>query len=123
MRLRLRMHERVCRIRRVRLRDGKPYMLEEVAMPAALFPGLSEDKAPSHRIVVLAQQFGLLLGRGEERITIGSASPEVAETLQVKPETPLLNLDRLVCTLDGRPVEWRLGQCRIGDTYYLAEFK
>ncbi|HET7156811.1 MAG TPA: GntR family transcriptional regulator, partial [Hyphomicrobiaceae bacterium] len=80
MRLRLRMHERVCRIRRVRLRDGKPYMLEDVAMPAALFPGLPENKAPSHRIVVLAQQFGLLLGRGEERITIGSASPEVAKT-------------------------------------------
>ena len=123
MRLRLRMHERVCRIRRVRLRDGKPYMLEDVAMPAALFPGLPENKAPSHRIVVLAQQYGLLLGRGEERITIGSASPEVAKTLRVEPATPLLNLDRLVCTLDGRPVEWRLGQCRIGDTYYLAEFK
>ena len=92
-RLRLRMHERVCRIRRVRLRDGKPYMLEEVAMPAALFPGLSE-KTVSHRIVVLAQQFGILLGRGEERITIGSASPEVAKTLRVEPATPLLNLDR-----------------------------
>ena len=123
MRLRLRMHERVCRIRRVRLRDGKPYMLEDVAMPAALFPGLPENKAPSHRIVVLAQQYGLLLGRGEERITIGSASAEAAGTLRVEPATPLLMLDRLVCTLDGRPVEWRLGQCRIGDTYYLAEFK
>ena len=86
-------------------------------------PRLVGEDAPSHRIVVLAQQFGILLGRGEERITIGSASPEVAKTLRVEPATPLLNLDRVVCTLDGRPVEWRLGQCRIGDTYYLAEFK
>ena len=122
VRLRLRPHERVHRVRRVRLRGGKPYMFENVAMPAAQFPGLSEQTL-SHRIVVLAQQFGLLLGKGEERITIGKASPEIAATLRVEPETPLLNLDRLVCTLDGRPVEWRLGQCRIDDTYYLAEFK
>lgn len=122
-RLRLRMHERVHRIRRLRLSKGRPYMLEEVAMPAALFPGLSEHKPLSHRIVVLAQQFGVLLGKGEERITIGSASPEVASALQVATTTPVLTLDRLVCTLDGRPAEWRFGHCHIADKHYMAEFK
>ena len=95
MRLRVRMHERVHRIRRLRLSEGRPYMLEEVVMPAALFPGLSEQ-VPSHRIVVLAQQFGVLLGKGEERITIASASPDVARALRVEPATPILNLDRVV---------------------------
>jgi GntR family transcriptional regulator len=122
-RLRLRSHERVYRVRRLRLAGGAPYMLEEVAMPVALFPGLSGQKSPSHRIVVLAQQFGILLGSGEERVTIGSASPEVAEALQLPAESPILILDRLVLTLDGRPAEWRLGHCRISDKYYLAEFK
>ena len=122
-RLHLRTHERVHRIRRLRLSEGEPYMIEEVAMPTALFPGLPESGALSHRIVILAQQFGILLGKGEERITIGSASPEVAKTLQVEPAAPVLVLDRLVCTLDGRPAEWRLGQCHIADKHYLAEFK
>jgi len=87
-----------------------------------LFPGLSEQ-VPSHRIVVLAQQFGVLLGKGEERITVASASPDIARLLQVEPATPLLNLDRVVYTFEGRPAEWRLGHCHLSDEYYLAEFK
>jgi GntR family transcriptional regulator len=121
-RLRMRMHERVHRIRRLRLSEGVPYMIEDVSVPAALFPGLSAGKPPSHRIVVLAQQYGVLLGKGEERLTVGGASADVAAALKVAPETPLLMLDRLICGLDGRPVEWRLGQCRLGENYYLAEF-
>jgi GntR family transcriptional regulator len=123
MRLRMRTHERAHRIRRLRLSEGKPYMLEEVAMPAALFPGLSGHEQPSHRIVVLAQQFGILLGKGEERITITGASPEVATALQVAPAAPILILDRLVYTLDGRPAEWRVGQCHLGDKHYRADFQ
>ena len=122
VRLRVRMHERVHRIRRLRLTDGKPFMVEDVSMPAALFPGLAAQKSFSHRIVILAQQFGILLGKGEERITIGTATPDVAETLNLEPATPVLMLDRLVHTLDGRPVEWRLGQCHFVNKYYLAEF-
>lgn len=122
VRLRVRMHERVHRIRRLRLCGGKPFMVEEVSMPAALFPGLAEQNDFSHRIVALSQQFGILLGKGEERITIGTASAEVAETLQLEPATPVLILDRLVHTLDGRPVEWRLGQCHFVNKYYLVEF-
>jgi GntR family transcriptional regulator len=123
MRLRLRMHESVHRIRRLRFTEDKPYMLEEVAMPATLFPGLSEAKEPSHRIVVLAQQFGILLGKGEERITIGSTTAEVAEALQVELGAPILMLDRIVYTLDGRPAEWRVGRCNIAGRHYLSEFK
>lgn len=122
-RLRLRSHEKVHHIRRLRCVDGKPFVLEDVAMPAALFPGLSGEKAPSHRIVVLAQQYGILLGKGEERVTIAPASAEQASLLAVAPATPLLVLDRLVCTLDGRPAEWRLGYCNLGNRHYRAEFQ
>lgn len=123
MRLRLRMHEKIHRIRRLRLSGGKPYMLEQVAVPAAMFPGLSEQKAPSHRIVVLAQQFGVLLGRGDERITLGAASPETARHLRMEPAAAVLLLDRVVYTLDGRPAEWRVGQCQLAGRHYLVEFK
>jgi GntR family transcriptional regulator len=122
-RLYVRAHEKVLRICRLRRRDRKPYMLEDVVIPLSLFPGLSQASAPSHRIVVLAQQYGLLLGKGEERITIGSASLEVASILEVKAAVPLLVLDRVVHTLAGQPVEWRVGQCHIAGMHYLAEFK
>lgn len=122
-RLRLRSHERVLRIRRLRLVDGKPYMLEDVAMPAALFPGLAAQKDTAQRLGVLAQQFGVLLGKGEERIAIGSAAPDAASALQVAPAATIMVLDRVIYTLEGKPAEWRFAQCLMAGRYYLAEFK
>jgi GntR family transcriptional regulator len=120
-RLRLRPHERVWRIQRVRLFRGEPFMVEDVSMPAALFPGLAERQDFSHRVVVMAQRYGLLLGKGEERLSIGTASPAIAGALRIAAGSPVLVLDRLVYALDGRPVEWRVGRGHFTDKYYLAE--
>jgi GntR family transcriptional regulator len=120
-RLRLRADDQVWRIQRVRMYKGQPFLLEEVVMPAALFPNLDAQEAFNHRIVVLAQQYGILLGRGEERVSIGTASPSVAETLSLKAGAPILVLDRLVHDLDGQAVEWRIGMGHFADKYYLAE--
>jgi GntR family transcriptional regulator len=120
-RLRLRPDDLVWRIQRIRLHKGEPFMVEEVAMPAALFPDLDEQKDFPHRIVVLAQQYRILLGKGEERVSIGAATPAIAEALKLEEGAPILVLDRLVHTLDGRPVEWRLGKGHFADKYYLAE--
>ena len=120
-RLRLRPDDRVWRIQRVRPHKGEPFMVEDVAMPAALFPALDEQKDFPQRIVVLAQQFGILLGKGEERVSIGAASPEVAAALNLDASAPILVLDRLVFALDGRVVEWRVGRGHFADKYYQAE--
>jgi GntR family transcriptional regulator len=120
-RLRLRPDDKVWRIQRVGLHKGDPFMVENVVLPAALFPDLDEQKEVPSRIVVLAQQYGILLGKGDERVSIGAASPEVAEMLGVKPGVPILLLDRLVHDLSGRAVEWRLGMGHFADKYYLAE--
>ena len=117
----MRADDRVWRIQRVRLHRGEPFMVEEAVMPAALFPGLDEQKDFPQRIVVLAQQFGILLGKGEERLSIGAASPEVAEALSLDAGTPIMVLDRVVFALDGRAVEWRLGRGHFVNKYYQAE--
>ncbi len=120
-RLRLRADDKVWRIQRVRLHKGEPFMVEEVAMPVALFPDLDTREGFNHRIAVLAQEYGILLGRGEERVSIGTVSPSVAETLSLKAGAPILVLDRLVHDLDGQTVEWRVGMGHFADKYYLAE--
>jgi GntR family transcriptional regulator len=122
-RLRLRPDDKVWRVQRVRMHKGEPFMVEEVAMPAVLFPDLDEQKDLPSRVVVLAQQYGILLGKGEERVSIGAASPSVATALNVKPGAPILMLDRLVYNLDGRAVEWRVGMGHFADKYYLAEIQ
>lgn len=120
-RLRLRMHEPVYRIRRIRFHQDQPFMVEQASMPAALFPGLASNGGASHRLVALAQKHGLLLGSAEERLSIDAASADVAEALGIPPAAQIMVLDRVVQTLDGRPIEWRVGRCHLAKGYYLAE--
>lgn len=120
-RLRLRPGAQVMRIHRVRQSAGVPFMVEDVTLPESLFPGLSGLQEVPHRITLLAQQFGLLLGRAEEQVRVSKADGEIAKELQVAKDTPILVLDRVVYTLDGRPVEWRSGKCHLGDEVYWTE--
>jgi GntR family transcriptional regulator len=120
-RLALQSSDSVYRIRRVRLQGDRPFMTEEISYPAALFPGLMDTKNPSHRITVLAQQYRLLLGKAEERISIGKANATIATDLVIAADSPVMLLDRVVHDLDGRPVEWRTGYCHFTDQYYLAD--
>ena len=120
-RLGLQANDTVYRLRRVRQNTDRPFMTEETTYPTSLFPGLIESKNPSHRITVLAQQYRLLLGKAEERISIGKANQTVATELVVPADSPVMVLDRVVHDLDGRPVEWRTGYCHFTDQYYLAD--
>jgi len=122
LRLRLKPSERVQHLQRVLTYQGEPFLVEDIALPAQLFPGLAERKDTPPRIVSLAQEFGILLGRCEERVYVGTAAADVAQHLKLAPEAPVLVLDRLIYHLDGRPVEWRLGRGNFVGKYYLAEF-
>jgi GntR family transcriptional regulator len=104
----------------MRVADERPFMLEEASLPATLFPGLDEMIGLTHRIVSLAQKYGMLIGKAEERISIAAASPEVAKALSVARGSSVAVLDRVVRTIDGRPVEWRVAWCDLGENYYLA---
>jgi len=113
-------HEPVYRVRRVHLYEGRPFMAEKLSLPVGLFPGLLE-KGIEHPIVVLAQRYGIFLGRGNERISIAPTPAGIANTLGVAPNAPVLLLDRLLLTVDGRPVEWRVTHLNMASGFYLAE--
>jgi GntR family transcriptional regulator len=121
-RLRLQPSDRVHRVQRVRAYKGEPFLVEDIALPAALFPGLAARRDTPPRIVSLAQEFGILLGKCEERVYVGTAAADVAQHLRLAPDAAVLVLDRLIYGLDGRPVEWRLGRGNFVGKYYLAEF-
>jgi GntR family transcriptional regulator len=74
--------------------DGKPYMLEDTVIPVKLFPHLSIHDDASRRIAPLAQQFGVLLGSSEERITVKSAAADVASAPQIAAGTAVMRIDR-----------------------------
>lgn len=90
-------------------------------MPAALFPGLAAKQVIADHVGALAQEYGILLGKTEERISVGKPPAAIANALRIAPGTPVLVLDRVVLMLDcSRPVEWRLAHCHPADTFYVA---
>jgi GntR family transcriptional regulator len=122
VRLSLEKHDRVYRVRRSRINQGRAFLVEDVSLPVALFSNLSNTGVAD--IVALALRHGFLLGKSDERISIGVAAPAIAKLLDVVPELPVMVLDRVVYTRDGLPAEWRTGYCHLGNEYaYLAEMK
>ena len=71
----------------------------------------------------MAQKFGVLLGKGEERVSIGNAAPDVATALQVDEGHTIMRLDRVIYTLQDKPAEWRMGHCLMDGRYYLSELR
>ena len=98
-------------------------MVEALSLPAALFPDLAAPDAALPHITELAQRHGILLGKAEERVSVETASGDVAKTLGISVGAPVAVLDRVVFALDRRPVEWRVGRCHLAGGHYLAEMK
>ena len=101
---------RVMRLARI-LFDAtdQPLALEEVVLPLERFPGLSlNDGGDVPDIIELAQRHGLALGPATERLSIVRATKDVASHLQIASGTEVLKLNRIVETVDGAPVEWRV---------------
>jgi DNA-binding GntR family transcriptional regulator len=61
----------------------------------------------------LAQQHGLALGRATECMSIVRATKDAASHLQIAVGTDVLKLNRIVETVGGDPVEWRVTFRRI----------
>src|SRR5712692_22929 len=95
-RLLVRVGDEVYRIRRIRHRGGRNFLVEDTTLPAALLPGLTDKTTIADDVSVLAQQYGILLGKAEERISMATAPPAIAHILGIAPDTPVLLLDRVV---------------------------
>lgn len=120
-RLELRPGDEVYRIAQLRMRDGVPYLWEELVLPAHLFAGLEERSQEVNTIGELAFAKGVLVGRGKERVAVALAEEHIATALDVKVGTPLLHLDRVLDTIDEIPAQWRLAWCLPAGVVYEAD--
>ena len=103
--------ERVIRIRNLLTLSGTPVILDEITLPAALFPGLSEKIFTSrdNTIYHLYQsRYGINVLRTDERLRAVSATVAQAGVLGVAPGSPLLEIRRVATSFRDRPVEWRI---------------
>jgi len=91
---------------RIRLADGTPISLEDVRLPAELFPGLLDLPLGGSLYELLEEQYGTVPGEAVEHIEVVAALEDVASILAVDPGSPLLAITRMTTDTSGRVFEF-----------------
>ena len=108
----------VIRIRRVRLLNGRPTIIEKIVVSSDVFPGLGQpsgDVLPNSLYQLYEENYGVTIYRAIENLRAVNATKQDAKVLGIAPDLPLLEIDRIALSLVRRPVEWRVSRC---DTRY-----
>jgi GntR family transcriptional regulator len=93
----------------LRLR-GRPVIVDDITVPADLFPGLTAERLRdrTNTLYHLYQHvFGLSVVRTAEAVRAVAAPADIAALLGVADAAPLLRVRRIAYTLSDRPVELR----------------
>ncbi len=118
-------HDKVIRIRNVLSLDGHPRIIDDITLPAELFPGLSEKifLARDNTVYHLYQsRYGINVLRTDERLRAVLAGRGDAQLLGVAEDSPLLEIRRVALTFRDRPVELRLSRVDTGQHVYHNTF-
>jgi GntR family transcriptional regulator len=108
----------VIRVRRVRLLNGHPTIIEKIVVSSDVFPGLGQSSGnalPNSLYQLYEEKYGVIIHRAIEHLRAVKATRQDAKALGIAPDLPLLEIDRIALSLDRRPVEWRVSRC---DTRY-----
>jgi GntR family transcriptional regulator len=119
--LELRVGTALLVVRRVLEYGNEPVLYDEIALPAALFKGLTRARLEAHRGSMYAffeTQFGVRMLRAREKLTAVPAERTTAAILKVEVGHPLLAVERVTLTYGDRPVEHRRGLCTTRRHYY-----
>ena len=120
-RLAMKPGDAVILLRRILEFGSAPVVLDEIALPAALFRGLTKTKFEAYRGSMYGffeTEFGVRILNAEEKLRAVAADRASARLLAVRVGTPLLAVDRTTLTFGDRPVEWRRGLCVTRQHHY-----
>jgi len=112
--------QEVFEILRVRKADGVVACRECMIVPCSLAPGLDTFPAelPNSLYPFYQQQFGTMVLRTDESIAAVAASKTVARSLQITPDTPVLEVTRTAFDIKNRAVELRISHFRSDNFRY-----
>jgi GntR family transcriptional regulator len=115
--------EPVIRIRRARSLAGQRCIVETITLATAIFDGLQQGDIPNNLYNTYAERFGVTIAGGNEILKAVSASAEDARDLGVSVGAPLLLIDRVATSIEGRPMEWRVSLCETSTMHYATELR
>ena len=91
--------------------QGRAVVYDRIAMPAALFKGLTERRfreRPGTVYRLYQSEFGITVVRAAERARAVAADRNVARVLGIAANTPVMQVRRTALTFGDRPVEYRV---------------
>jgi GntR family transcriptional regulator len=102
---------------------GAPVIVDEIALPEVLFPGLTENQLRNrtNTLYNLYQvSFGINVIRTEERLRAAIATAGQTSLLGIEAGAPLLEVRRVACSYDNKPIEWRISHVNTEKHEYVA---
>jgi GntR family transcriptional regulator len=94
-------------LKRLRLADGEPMSVEESHLVHRFCPGiLGGDFASSSLRQALAERHGIQWSRAKQTIRAIAAPSDLAQTLSIEPEAPILYVERVSYSRENLPVEF-----------------
>lgn len=120
----LKLADSVLFIRRLLVFDGDPVVLDDIWLAGDEFRRLTAQRLENHSgrlYSVFESELGTRMLHASEKIRAVAAGPETAGLLGVAAATPLLMVERVTSTFNGRRVELRRGFCRTDRHHYANE--
>jgi len=99
-------HDPIYKIIRLRIVDGKPYILEHTIMNANLIPGVNEEVLLNSVYKYIQKDLNLKFGGAHRIIGADKASEYDIEHLNCREEDPVLEIEQIVYLEDGTPFEY-----------------
>jgi GntR family transcriptional regulator len=125
-RLRIDVGAPVLRIRNRLTLAGSPVVVDDLTLPAARFPGLTERRfrdRPSTIYNLYQEAFGISVVRTLERLRAVRAEPPLAALLGLRSGAPLLQVRRVAYAYRDEPVEYRVSHVNTAHHEYYAEIE
>ncbi|OHB63048.1 MAG: hypothetical protein A2Y76_12670, partial [Planctomycetes bacterium RBG_13_60_9] len=104
--LQVEMGAELARLERLRLADGEPMCIENSHFVHKYCRGiLKHDFSAKSLRLVKIQKYGIRWTRAKQTIRAIGATPEMAELLGIKKDSPLLSFERVSFSQDNIPIE------------------
>lgn len=114
----------VFKLRNILRVSGTAVVVSDIVIPAALFPGLTETLAREGGTTlysVYQAHFGINIIRTVEELRAVKASPGIAKIFGLRPNEPVLGIERTAYTFANKVVEQRTSRVLTSNFHYLSE--
>jgi GntR family transcriptional regulator len=106
---------------RLRHFGGRPVLLERICLPSGRFPGIRaalDAERPASIYLLMERHHNVLVTRVDEKVRARMPEAQEIRFLDLPPQTPVMEVERVAFSLGGEPVEWRTMTCATDAVHY-----